>query len=175
MKIELEHTTNYKYKNPIRGLIQTTKLYPSSHNGLEILEWEVNRDIGNKSKIYIDAEANHIQNYTNNNKINSIKFVVKGIVETKDTKGIYYNSLDKINPIVYLRNTYLTKSDNLINELALDACNNIKSNDKLSIAHNLLKLVSERVEYKPLTTSQETTAIVAYIQKRVCVKIKLIL
>ena len=166
MKIEIEHTTNYKYKNPIGGLIQTTKLHPSSHNGLEVLEWEVNRDIGNKSKIYIDAEANHIQNYTNNNKINSIKFVVKGIVETKDTKGVYYNSLDKINPMVYLRNTYLTKSDNLINELAFDSCNNIKSDDKLSIAHNLLKLVSERVEYKPLTTSQETTAIVAYKQKK---------
>ena len=49
-------------------------MHPSSHNGLEVLEWEVNRDIGNKSKIYIDAEANHIQNYTNNNKINSYGF-----------------------------------------------------------------------------------------------------
>ena len=29
MEIIIEHTTKYEYKNPVAGLIQSTKLYPS--------------------------------------------------------------------------------------------------------------------------------------------------
>ena len=40
MEITIEHTTNYEYLKPISGLIQTTKLYPTEHNGLKIIKLE---------------------------------------------------------------------------------------------------------------------------------------
>ena len=165
MEISIEHTTNYEYLKPISGLIQSTKLYPTEHNGLKIIKWSVERDASEKSKIYQDAEGNNIQNFTNKNKVKNIKFKVKGRVETFDTKGIYFSSTDKLDPLVYLRDTQLTNYDNDIKELANEALSS-SSNDDLETAHILLKLVAERVEYKPLTTSQETSAIVAYKQKK---------
>ena len=165
MEISIEHTTNYEYLKPISGLIQSTKLYPTEHNGLKIIKWSVERDASEKSKIYQDAEGNNIQNFTNKNKVKNIKFKVKGRVETFDTKGIYFSSTDKLDPLVYLRDTQLTNYDNEIKELANEALSS-SSNDDLETAHVLLKLVAERVEYKPLTTSQETSAIVAYKQKK---------
>ena len=44
MELIIEHTTKYEYKNPVSGLIQTTKLHPSEYNGLKILEWNVHND-----------------------------------------------------------------------------------------------------------------------------------
>ena len=52
MELIIEHTTKYEYKNPVSGLIQTTKLHPSEYNGLKILEWNVHNDSAKKSKIY---------------------------------------------------------------------------------------------------------------------------
>ena len=62
MEITIEHTTNYEYSKPIKGLIQTTKLHPSEHDGLKIIKWKVDNYATEKSKIYQDAENNNIQN-----------------------------------------------------------------------------------------------------------------
>ena len=165
MELSVKHTTSYEYNVPIENLIQTTKLYPSENNALKIINWNVTRDGSRKSKIYTDGEGNIIQSFSNKSKVKSVNFFVNGKVETFDTKGIYNNPLDKINPIVYLRNTTLTQSDSAIIELAHDAKNGTSKNH-LDVSHELLRLVAERVEYKPLTTSNETTAIVAYSQKK---------
>ena len=164
MELSIKHKTKYEYVNPIGNLIQTTKLYPSENNALKIINWNVTRDAAKKSKIYTDGEANNIQNFSNKNKVKNINFTVNGKVQTFDTKGIYKNPLDKINPLVYLRNTPLTESDSEIVELGNDAKNGIS--DNIEISHKLLKLVAERVEYKPLTTSNETSAIIAYKQRK---------
>ena len=125
MELSIKHTTSYEYNVPIDNLIQTTKLYPSENNALKIINWNVTRDGSKKSQMYTDGEANIIQSFSNKNKVKSVNFFVNGKVETFDTKGIYNNPLDKINRIVYLRNTSLTHSDSAIIELAHDAKNGI--------------------------------------------------
>ena len=72
MEIIIEHTTKYEYKNPVAGLIQSTKLYPSEYNGLKILDWNVHHDSAQKSPIYKDGEANNIQSFTSLKKVKKI-------------------------------------------------------------------------------------------------------
>ena len=166
MELIIEHTTKYEYKNPVSGLIQTTKLHPSEYNGLKILEWNVHNDSAKKSKIYQDGEANNIQSFTNTNKVKKIQFTVLGKVETFDTKGIYQSSSDKIDPLVYLRESNLTKANTDIKNLAIEAKNGFNENENLETSHNLMNLVAEKIEYKPLTTNNQTTAIEAFNQKK---------
>ena len=166
MEIIIEHTTKYEYKNPVAGLIQSTKLYPSEYNGLKILDWNVHHDSAEKSAVYKDGEANNIQSFTSLKKVKKIQFTVLGKVETFDTKGVYFNPDDKLDPCVYLRNSNLTIPDVDIKNLALEAKNGFKNDERLLISHNLMNLVREKVEYKPLSTNNETTAQVAYNQKK---------
>ena len=166
MEIIIEHTTKYEYKNPVAGLIQSTKLYPSEYNGLKILDWNVHHDSAEKSAVYKDGEANNIQSFTSLKKVKKIQFTVLGKVETFDTKGVYFNPDDKLDPCVYLRNSDLTIPDVDIKNLALEAKNGFKNDERLLISHNLMNLVREKVEYKPLSTNNETTAQVAYNQKK---------
>ena len=161
MEIIIEHTTKYEYKNPVAGLIQSTKLYPSEYNGLKILDWNVHHDSAEKSAVYIDGEANNIQSFTSLKKVKKIQFTVLGKVETFDTKGVYFNPDDKLDPCVYLRNSNLTIPDVDIKNLALEAKKGFKNDERLLISHNLMNLVREKVEYKPLSTINATTAQVA--------------
>ena len=118
MEIIIEHTTKYEYKNPVSGLIQSTKLYPSEYNGLKILDWNVHHDSAEKSAIYKDGEANNIQSFTSLKKVKKIQFTVLGKVETFDTRGVYSNPDDKLDPTVYLRDSKLTIPDVDIKNLA---------------------------------------------------------
>ena len=126
----------------------------------------MHHDSAEKSAIYKDGEANNIQSFTSLKKVKKIQFTVLGKVETFDTKGVYFNPDDKLDPCVYLRNSNLTIPDVDIKNLALEAKNGFKNDERLLISHNLMNLVREKVEYKPLSTNNETTAQVAYSQKK---------
>ena len=109
MILRINHITEYTYENPIKGLVQTTKLIPSDYEGLKVIQWDISMNSGDKGIIHTDFEGNNIQSFTNYEDTKKIKFVVKGKVETSDTSGIYRSKNDKIDKLVYLRETEFTK------------------------------------------------------------------
>ena len=114
MHLTVNHSTNYHYDDNLLGLIQTTKLIPSSYNGLKIIDWEVTRNEKKGGDIFRDAEGNNVVNFKSKEKETNVYFLVKGIVETFNTDGIYKSTNDKINPLVYMRNTRLTQPNNCL-------------------------------------------------------------
>ena len=89
MHLTVNHTTNYHYDDNLLGLIQTTKLIPSSYNGLKIIDWEVTRNEKKGGDIFRDAEGNNIVNFKSEEKENNVYFLVKGTVETFNTCLLY--------------------------------------------------------------------------------------
>ncbi|MDC3111129.1 transglutaminase family protein [Pelagibacteraceae bacterium] len=177
MILTINHITEYTYENPIKGLVQTTKLIPSDYEGLKVIKWDISMNSGDKGIIYTDFEGNNIQSFTNYEDTKNIKFVVSGKVETSDTSGIYRSKNDKIDKLVYLRETEFTKKDISIENLALKARELDQQSllsptgipaklDSLKSAHNLLTLIADEVDYVPLSTNTSTTAIKAYKQKK---------
>ena len=61
MHLTVNHSTNYHYDDNLLGLIQTTKLIPSSYNGLKIIDWEVTRNEKKGGDIFRDAEGNNVE------------------------------------------------------------------------------------------------------------------
>ncbi|MDC3172129.1 transglutaminase family protein, partial [Pelagibacteraceae bacterium] len=177
MILTINHTTEYTYQNPIKGLVQTTKLIPSDYEGLKVIKWDISMNSGDKGIIHTDFEGNNIQSFTNYEETKKIKFVVSGKVETSDTSGIYRSKNDKIDKLVYLRETEFTKKDISLENLALKARELDQQSllsptgepaklDSLKSAHNLLTLIADEVDYVPLSTNTSTTAIKAYKQKK---------
>ena len=166
MHLSINHTTQYNYDNNLNGLFQTTKLIPTPYNGLKINSWKVTKNSETGGERYLDAEGNVIMNFKSDSKDKKIKFVVSGEVETFDTNGVYENLNDKINPLVYLRGTKLTEFDNNIYYMAKEAEGNFKKNNTIEIAHGILNLVANRIDYVPYTTNNQTTAVVAMAQKK---------
>ena len=65
-----------------------------------------------------------------------------------------------------MRNTRLTKPNKEIYELGLEARKSCNDDEILKMAHNILGLVSEKVDYVPYTTNTQTTAAMAMEQKK---------
>ena len=177
MILTINHVTEYTYEDPIKGLVQRTKLIPSEYEGIKIINWNISMNSGDKGSILTDYEGNNIQSFTNYEATKKIKFTVTGKVETFDTSGIYRSKNDKIDKLVYLRETKFTKSDEGIQDLALRAreldeqtllspTGQTAKLNFLKSAHNLLTIIADEVEYAPLTTNTSTTATAAYKQKR---------
>ena len=177
MILTIKHVTEYTYDHPIKGLVQSTKLIPSEYEGIKIIEWDISMNSSDKGAIHTDFEGNNIQSFTNYEDLKKIKFTVSGKVETSDTSGVYRRKNDKINELVYLRETKFTKKDTNIENLALRARRLDEQTllsptgqpavmNILKTAHNLLLLVADEVEYAPLTTNTSTTAAAAYKQKK---------
>ena len=166
MYLSINHTTQYIYDENLYGLFQATKLTPTPYNGLKIKSWKVTKNFETGGEKYLDAEGNVIVNFQTDCNTKIVKFIVTGKVETFDTNGIYKNTYDKINPLVYLRSTKLTEFNNDIYYLAKEAESNSRKNSPIEIAHNILTCVANRIEYVPYTTNNNTTAAMAFAQKK---------
>ena len=166
MYLSINHTTQYIYDENLNGLFQATKLTPTPYNGLKIKSWKVTKNFETGGEKYLDAEGNVIVNFQSDCNTKIVKFIVTGKVETFDTNGIYKNTYDKINPLVYLRSTKLTEFNNDIYYLAKEAESNSRKNSPIEIAHNILTCVANRIEYVPYTTNNNTTAAMALAQKK---------
>ena len=164
MRLTIKHKTRYEYAEQIAGIIQSTRLTPSSYNGLKIISWDVHRTAGKDGISYADSEGNIIKTYSNYEDIEDIEFTVSGKVETINTNGIFSSETDKINPYSYLRNTNLTEPNKEIIDLAY-SCSKL-SNDKIEVCHNLLSKIANLVEYTPYTTNTFTTAAESLMQKK---------
>ena len=158
MLLTINHTTNYEYNDNLLGLIQTTKLTPSPYNGLKIIKWSVKRNNKEGGVVFRDGEGNNIVNFKSEALEKTVKFEVKGKVETLDTNGIYESLNDKTNPLVYLRNTKLTEPNEKIINLANLAASKNSNLDKISVAHNIMLAVANKIEYVPYTTNTNTSA-----------------
>ena len=108
MLLSINHITKYNYDEHLKGVIQSTKLIPSPYNGLKIKKWEVTKNNQKGGEVFRDAEGNNIVNFRSDHTEQNVSFHVVGEVETVDTNGLFESLNDKIDPLVYLRNTSLT-------------------------------------------------------------------
>ena len=111
MFLRINHKTKYRYEKPFQSLTQSIKLFPTKLKGVKILSWKVsvkNAFIGEKV-IESNGDQTIVAHTSKNNK--SSEIIVNGQVQTSDNNGIILGHKEKINPLVYLRETDLTKSD----------------------------------------------------------------
>ena len=166
MLLSINHITKYNYDEHLKGVIQSTKLIPSPYNGLKIKKWEVTKNNQKGGEVFRDAEGNNIVNFRSDHTEQNVSFHVVGEVETVDTNGLFESLNDKIDPLVYLRNTSLTIPNEAIIELAQEAVTKAKNSDYIEIAHNILMLIAKKVKYVPYTTNTQTTAAAAIDQEK---------
>ena len=159
MFLKIDHKTKYKYEKPFQSLTQSIKLFPTKFKGVKILSWKVsvkNAFIGEKV-IESNGDQTIVAHTSKNNK--SSEIIVKGEVQTPDNNGIISGHKEKINPLVYLRETDLTKSDSGIKKFVSKLLAKNKKKNKLSFAHSLNSAIFDYIEYSSGASEISTPAI----------------
>ncbi|MDA9754202.1 transglutaminase family protein [bacterium] len=158
MFLRINHKTKYRYEKPFQSLTQSIKLFPTKLKGVKILSWKVsvkNAYIGEKV-IESNGDQTIVAHTSKNNK--SSEIIVTGQVQTSDNNGIILGHKEKINPLVYLRETDLTKSDSGIKKFVSKLLTKNKKKNKLSFAHSLNSAIFDHIEYSSGTSEISTPA-----------------
>ena len=78
VKIKITHSTTYKYSSTVPRLIQCLKLYPSTCDNQEILNWETSSSNGKIIESHFDGLGHRVQNIFIKNFSGHLKITSRG-------------------------------------------------------------------------------------------------
>lgn len=161
MLLSVDHVTRYRYDVPVRGVVQSHRLVPSSFDGQRVRDWVVTVTDGVAGGAFRDGAGDRVQAWTVPGPVSEIEVRVQGTVETVDLAGVLRGHRELVPAEVYLCDTLATQADAALAALAAQA---LEADGPLAMAHRLSALVSDAIAYMPGTTHAKTTAAEALAQ-----------
>lgn len=165
MRIRIDHSTTYSYDRAARFIIQTLRLTPRTTEGQTVRDWRIETDVDARLRQSEDAFGNIVHALYTETPTNSLTVRVTGEVTTVDTAGVVRAGREQLSPIVYLRETPLTKPDKLIAVFASE----FKAHPPLERMHRLTSAIHSSVAFEiGVTTPTHTAAEVLALGRGVC-------
>jgi transglutaminase-like putative cysteine protease len=167
MKLVVSHRTEYRFDTPIRGVVQSHRLTPTSNLGQNVLHWSVEVPGALVGAAFRDGAGDWVQTVSLRSEVEALVVEVGGEVLTEDLSGVLKGHRESVHPLVYLRTTRATDGTHEVRELAQDAV--AGETEILGRAHALSRAVRGAVDYVPSMTDSSTTAAEALdLGKGVC-------
>lgn len=151
MIINIEHKTTYTYDTDVKHSIQYIRLTPFEASNQRVIKWELITP-GPTSTMY-DGYGNLLHVLTVDKVHKELDFVSRGIVEISGNESI---GDDGLNPILFLRQTKLTKIGEGLGKLLEKY-----KGDMRGIEQSLKDMSAEilaKVPYDKTKTNSKTTA-----------------
>ncbi|MEL7343753.1 MAG: transglutaminase family protein [Pseudomonadota bacterium] len=158
MRLSIHHSSTYSFVPPMRGVVQSLRLWPSAFDGQQVLEWDVSVKGAVRGAAFRDAAGDWIETVTLLGPVEELSIDVSGEIETFDLAGVLRGHRERVPPLTYLRDTRATRVDLAIGELAEGAVAGLAEQAVLERAHALSKAVEAAILYTPGQTEEHTTA-----------------
>ncbi|WP_137136192.1 transglutaminase family protein [Rhizobium sp. FKY42] len=154
MRLKISHTTEYLYEEPVAYALQRLRLHPQSSHIQTVLHWSLSVEGAKVEAGYNDQFGNRVDLVSIEGGEHTIRIIATGEVETIDRAGVLGPHHGFVPLWLYLRETERTKPGKLVKELA----RGVTGDSELAQMHALMEMIHASVEYKPGSTSSETTA-----------------
>lgn len=155
MRIQVRHTTRYKYEAPARYIVQTLRVTPPDFIGQSVKSWKIATP-GIESAIrFTDGFGNNVQLVALEGSFDEVAVELEGVVDTDDRMGVVQGLPERAPLRVYLRETDATRPDAAIRKLATG----FTARDRLGQMHELMHRVHGAVRYEIGATHAHTSAI----------------
>lgn len=165
MRIRIDHSTTYAYDRAARFIVQVLRLTPRSSEGQQVRRWNVETDVDARLKRSEDAFGNIVHALYTEQPTQALTVRVTGEVVTSDTAGVVPRDLETLSPLVFLRETPLTRSDRLISVFASE----FQAHPPLERLHRLMAAIHGSVAFEVgVTTPTHTAAEVLALGRGVC-------
>lgn len=162
MRIRIDHETRYEYERPARFIIQALRLTPRTNEGQQVREWRIETDVDARLRRTEDAFGNILHHLYTERPTAALTIRVTGEVATTDTSGVVRGSLERLNPLTYLRETPLTEADAGLRAFA----ETVGEGDNLTRLHDLMRRIHGEVAFEVGATTPDHTAADAFSMKR---------
>jgi transglutaminase-like putative cysteine protease len=165
MRLRIEHATTYAYDQAARSIMQTLRLTPRSSEAQQVRDWRVETDVDARLHRSEDAFGNVVHTLYTEQPTQTLTVQVFGEVETTDTAGILPPGQETLSPLVFLRDTTLTRADRRIAEFV----GGLEAAVPLDRAHSLMARVHAAVAFEVgVTNPTHTAAEVLELGRGVC-------
>lgn len=168
MRLKVRHETLYTYEQPALSAIQTLRLTPRNHDGQFVARWRVELDAEYRLDRDEDPFGNIMHLFSIGGPIETMRILVEGEVETRDTAGLVQGSAERLPLGLWLRESLLTMPDTALRTFARNAAAP-HGEDRLSALHALNQAIFDTMEYLADETDTTTRAAQAFAEgKGVC-------
>ena len=161
MRLRIRHETAYVYATPASRAIQTLRLTPRGHDGQFIVDWRIEVDRDCRLDTTVDPFGNTVHSFTVEGPLEGLIIAAEGEVETTDTGGIVTGQVERLPPVIFLRDTLLSAPDAAIRDLAGTVAATGGA-DRLGMLHVLMDAIRERLRFVIDATDTGTTASEAF-------------
>lgn len=156
MRIRIRHKTIYSYSAPASMVQQVLRLTPRSHTGHHVADWRIGSNADSQLKRAEDAYGNITHTFTASGNFDAIELYVEGHVETFDTLGVVADAAERFPPMLFLRETSLTKPGASIRAFAHDVTQS--RSEPLERMHTLMEAVFKTMVFDADPTHTLTSA-----------------
>ncbi|CAN5217881.1 transglutaminase family protein [soil metagenome] len=162
MRLHIRHETVYTYETPATRATETLRLTPRGHDGQFIVNWRIDVDRDVHLDHAVDPFGNSVHSFTAEGPLDGLTIVAGGNVETQETNGTLSGQIERFPPVLFLRDTALTTSDESIRAFADTTAAATGSGGRLALLHNLTDAVKERIAFDADATNTGSAAIDAF-------------
>lgn len=164
MRIKIRHETRYQYSAPQKRVIQTLRLTPRDNASQYVASWRIEIDPPVRLTQAEDAFGNITHTFSAED-VEALTVVAEGEVETQDSNGIMSGASARFPPMLYLRETDLTRADTAIRAFATEVAGE-SNGDRLALLHALMSAIHRSVVFDTDPTHVNTTAAESYAMRR---------
>lgn len=154
MRIRIDYATTYAYDRAARFIIQTLRLTPRSSEAQQVRHWAVETDVDARLRRSEDAFGNVVHALYTESPTQSLTVRVSGEIVTTDTAGVVPPDQETLSPLVFLRDTPLTRRDELISVFASE----FVAHPPLDRMHRLMAAIHGSVAFEVGVTSPTHSA-----------------
>jgi transglutaminase-like putative cysteine protease len=165
MLIRVSHLASYHYDTPASSVIQILRQTPRNHDGQFVLNWRIDVSADCRLEEHEDAFGNITHAFTVNGPLETLKVLVEGEVETRDTQGIVRGAVERFPPSLFLRETTFTQPGEAIAAFAAQVRAET-GDDALKALHLTLARLHHELDYDSVPAASTTTAAEAFAAKR---------
>ena len=162
MRIRIDYETRYAYERPARFIVQALRLTPRTNEGQQVRDWRIETDVDARLRRTEDAFGNIVHHLSTERPTDSLCIRVTGEVVTSDTGGVVKGALERLSPLVFLRETSLTEADAPLRAFT----ETVGEGDDLSRLHELMGRIHGEVAFEVGATTPDHTAAQAFALKR---------
>lgn len=162
MILSVAHVTTYRYDAPVRGALQSLRIFPSLFEGQRVIDWTVQVEGGIPGGAFTDGAGDRVEGWSVRGPLTEVAVRVEGRVETQDLAGVMRGHREVLAPEVWLRPSPPIRPDAALADLAAQAAAGAAG--PLDRAHRLAAAVAGAIAYRPGTTHAHTTAAEALAQ-----------
>jgi transglutaminase-like putative cysteine protease len=162
LTLQINHLTEYRYKQPVLYSIQQVHLKPREEPCQQIIEWSIKAPA--KPVFNTDHFGNAVCNFTINKSHTRLLIQANGIVTLKPLSGgCLPTDESRLHPTIFSKQTPLTTASELMIEFAQNQLQPVsKFEDKIM---RLANAIADYVEYRSGSTKVSDTAESAFMAR----------